>query len=211
MVLPNNVQINYCMKLFYVKGSCSLNPRIIINELNLNVEFVKITERKTPNGDDYLKINPKGSVPALQLDNGEVLTEGAIITHYLADTYKNTKLLPEIGNFKRYRVLEMVNHIATDLHKTCSPVFNKQVPDDIKASIFKPALINRLQHIDSILSKNDYITGSEFTIADSYLFVILTWMAYLQVDISQMVNIQKFIQKVSTRPSVVKSLSDEQK
>ena len=197
------------MKLFYVKGSCSLNPRIVINELGIDVEFVKISDRKMPDGSDYTKINPKGSVPALQLDNGEVLTEGAVITQYLADTYKNITLLPEVGNFKRYRVLEMVNHIATDLHKACSPLFNKQVPDEIKQNVFKPVLITRLQYIDGVLSKNNYITGTDFTIADSYLFVILTWMAHLHVDISGMHNIQRFVANVSARASVEKSLKDE--
>lgn len=187
-----------------------MNPRIVVNELGLNVEFVKITDKKTPNGDDYVKINPKGSVPALQLDNGEVLTEGAIITQYLADTYKNSGLLPEVGNFRRYRVLEMVNYIATDLHKTCSPFFNKQVPDEIKQNAFKPTLISRLQYVDGILSKNDYITGRDFTIADSYLFVILTWMGHLQIDISGMASIQRFFKTVGARPSVVQSLNDEQ-
>lgn len=201
------------MKLFYFKGSCSLNPRIIINELGLDVEFIKISipDKKTEKGEDYLTINPKGSVPALMLENGEVLTEGAIITQYLADTYKNHTLLPEFGSFKRYRVLEMVNHIATDLHKSCSPLFNKDVPDQVKNDAIKPILVKRLSAINTILGKNQYLVGNDFTIADSYLFVVLSWMPHLQIDLSSFAGIKKFIDQNSQRPSIAKALQDEAK
>ncbi len=199
------------MKLFYVKGTCALIPRIVINELNLDVEFVHVnkSDKKTSSGEDYFGINPKGSVPALQLENGEVLTESAIISQYLADFAKNTKLLPEFGNFKRYRVLEMVNYLATDLHKSCSPLFNPDVPSDVKDNVFKPVIKKRLEFIDKLLSKNAYITGSDFTIADAYLFVVLSWMGYLKIDISTLNGITNFIKTTQTRPSIVKSINDE--
>jgi len=201
------------MKLFYVKGSCSLNPRIIINELGIDVEFIAINpiDKTTEKGEDYIKINPKGSIPALMLESAEVLTEGAIITQYLADTYKNYTLLPELGNFKRYRVLEMNNHIATDLHKSCSPIFNKQIPDQIKNDVLKPILIGRLNNLNTVLENTPYLTGSDFTIADSYLFVVLSWMKHLQVDLSSFVAINEFIAKVNKIPSVIKALEDELK
>jgi len=201
------------MKLFYVKGACSLNSRIIINELGIDVEFIAINpaDKTTEQGEDFMKINPKGSVPALMLENGEVLTEGAIITQYLADTFKNHTLLPEVGNFKRYRVLEMNNHIATDLHKTCSPIFNKQIPDQIKSDILKPILIGRLNGLNTVLKNTPYLTGNDFTIADSYFFVVLSWMGHLQIDLSSFVAINEFIAKVNKIPSVIKALSDESK
>lgn len=199
------------MKLFYVKGTCSLNPRIVINEIGLDVEFIKVdpTDKTTQDDEDYLSINPKGSVPALMLQNGEILTEGAIITQYLADSTKSYNLLPELGNFKRFRVLEMVNHIATDIHKSCSPIFNRNVPNEIKDSVFKPILLQKLTGINAILLNSHYLTGDEFTIADSYLFVVLSWMGRLQIDISSFAGIQNFIANSSKRNSVVKSLNDE--
>ncbi len=199
------------MKLFYVKGTCSLNPRIVINEIGLDVEFIKVdpADKTTQDDEDYLSINPKGSVPALMLQNGEILTEGAIITQYLADSTKSYNLLPELGNFKRFRVLEMVNHIATDIHKSCSPIFNRNVPNEIKDSVFKPILLQKLTGINAILLNSHYLTGDEFTIADSYLFVVLSWMGRLQIDISSFAGIQNFIANSSKRNSIVKSLNDE--
>ncbi len=201
------------MKLFYVKGTCSLNPRIVINEIGLDVEFVSVnpSDKTTEHDENYMQINPKGSVPALMLQNGEILTEGAIITQYLADSTKSYNLLPEFGNFQRLRVLEMVNHISTDIHKGCSPIFNKNVPDEIKDSVFKPMLIQKLVSINAILLNSSYLVGEQFTIADSYLFVVLSWMERLKLDISSLMGIQHFITKTSQRMSVVKSLNEESK
>jgi len=139
------------MKLYYAKGACSLAPHIIIHELNIPCELlaVSLANKKTANGEDYLAINPKGAVPALALDNGELLTENAVIQQYLADTHQASHLLPEIGNFSRYRVLEWLNFAATDLHKSFSPLFNKSVPADIVDTIFKPLLCKKIRFCKS--------------------------------------------------------------
>ena len=128
------------MKLFYARGACSLATRILLNEMGIPVDYeaVNLKTKKTETDSDYLALNPKGVVPALQLENGVVLTENAVIMQYLADHYQATNLLPALDDFNRYRVLEWVNFITTDLHKGFSPLFNPQVPEPLKLQVFIP-------------------------------------------------------------------------
>ena len=199
------------MKLYYSKGACSLAIRILIYELNLPAEFesVDIRAKQTETGANYLKINPKGSVPALLLDNGELLTENNVIQQYLADTYEANVLLPPLGDFKRYRVLEWMNYVTTDLHKGCGPLFNAQVPDDVKEKVFKPLVNHRLHFIDAHLAEHEFLLGSHYTLPDGYLFVVLNWMHYFQIDLKNWLHITRYVNELKKRNSIERAWKAE--
>lgn len=199
------------MKLYYFKGACSLGVRILIHELNISMEFEAIDPKtkQTETGADYLKINAKGAVPALLLDNKDVLTENAVIQQYLADTHHATHLLPPIGDVRRYHVLEWLNFIGTDLHKTCAPLFNPKLPQTIKDEFFKPLLENKLHFVNQHLHQNKYICDSEFTIADCYLFVILLWLPNFKMEITEWPHLARYFDDMQKRPAVILSLKEE--
>jgi glutathione S-transferase len=199
------------MKLYYSKGSCSLAVRIIINEMNLSCEYeaVNLKTKQTETGMNFLSINPKGAVPVLQLDNNDILTENAAIQQYLADVHRADKLLPPLGNLDRYHVLEWLNYIATDIHKGCAPFFNPNLPAEIKTSIFLPLIKNKLAFLEQHLAENDYLTGENFTLPDGYLFVILTWLPGLKIDINEFPAVTNYFNRLKTRESIVKSLKEE--
>lgn len=200
------------MKLYYAPGACSLAVRIILNELGIEsaYESVNLKTKKTQKGDDFLKINPKGAVPVLCLDNHEILTENAAIQQYLADNFKGgDKLLPKIGDFERYRVLEWLNFISTDLHKGFAPIFLPIMPNEVKDSILRPMMVKKLEWVDKQLGQKPFILGENFTLADAYLFVVLTWAEPLGVDIKSYQNLQRYIKELKERASVKKSLLEE--
>jgi glutathione S-transferase len=199
------------MKLYYSKGACSLVIRIVIHELQLNAEFcaVNLQTKQTENNEDFLKINPKGAVPTLMLDNKEILTENSVIQQYLADNYKGTQLLPAINDFKRYRVLEWLNYVSTELHKGCVPLFNAKVPEDIKDAIFKPALKAKINYVEKHLAQYEYLLGDQFTFPDAYLFVVLRWMPYLKIDLSDCPAITRYFENLKERQSIKQSLTEE--
>ncbi|KIE05400.1 Glutathione S-transferase GST-6.0 [Candidatus Jidaibacter acanthamoeba] len=199
------------MKLFYSKGSCSLVVRILINEIGIDCEYeaVNLATKITESGCDFLSVNAKGSVPALLLDNGELLTENVVIQQYLADTYQAYNLLPSADNFLRYRALEWLNFITSDLHKSFAPLFNSQIPEDLKDKIFKPLLIKKLDFINKHLEKNAYLLGEEYMLPDGYLFVILTWLARVGLDISNWPLLADYKKKVLAREPVQRSLKEE--
>lgn len=199
------------MKLYYSKGACSLAVRIAIHEMNIPCQFesVDTKAKKTETGADYLAINPKGSVPALQLDNQEILTENAVIQQYLADTYKATQLLPPINDPKRYRVMEWLNFASTDLHKSCSPLFNPTVPETVKEEIFKPILKNKLNIVNQHLNKNKYLMGEQFTLPDGYVFVVLSWLPHFKFNLAEWPNLSRYFSEVKNRKSVQQALKEE--
>ncbi len=199
------------MKLYYSKGACSLAVRILINELQIPCEYeaVNLKTKQTASGADFLKINPKGSVPALLLDNNVLLTENAAIQQYLADTYKATQLLPPVGDQKRYTVLEWLNFISTELHKSCGPIFNPNIPEQLKEDGFRPYLKAKINFVEQQLSKQKFIAGDHMTIADCYLFVILSWLPMLKVDISGFPKTVQYIENLQKRESVIQSLQEE--
>ena len=199
------------MKLYYKKGSCSLAVRIVINELGLNCEYeaVDLTTKKTTSGADYYEINSKGSVPALVLDDGEVLTENTVIQQYLADVHHAKNLLPTLGNFARYRVLEWLNFATTDLHKGFSPLFNSKIPTSLKEEIFMPVLKAKFDYVNNHLATREYLAGEHFTLPDAYLFVILSWFPHVHLELSGWLNLQNYFEKIKARPAVVKSLAEE--
>jgi glutathione S-transferase len=199
------------MKLYYSKGACSLAVRIVLHELNINAEFesVDLKTKKTEPGADYLKINPKGSVPALMLDNKEILTENAVIQQYLADTHKAHNLLPSIGDFKRYRVLEWLNYVTTEMHKGVGILFNPTLSQEAKDKTFIPLINHKLHYLDEHFANNQYLLGKQFTLPDAYLFVILNWLQFFSIDINQWPQLTRYFTELKNRPSIQQSLKEE--
>ncbi|WP_407178178.1 glutathione transferase GstA [Bradyrhizobium sp. STM 3562] len=198
------------MKLYYSPGACSLSPHIALLEAGLPYDLVKVDVRakKLENGDDYLKINPKGQVPALALSSGEIVTEGPVIVQMIADQAKGKNLAPARGTAERYKLQEWLNFITTELHKNFSPLFSPVLPDDTK-SFFKDRLMTKFKYIESQLSGRDYLMGKEFTVADGYLFVMLAWAERLNVDLSGLPNLMAFKGRIAARPKVQEALTKE--
>lgn len=199
------------MKLYYSRGACSLAVRILINELAIPCEYeaVNLATTQTEKGSDFYSINPKGAVPTLVLDTGEVLTENAVIHQYLANTYNATSLLPPVSDFNHYRVLEWLNFITTDLHKSFVPLFNSQVPEELKTTIFKPSLLKKFMFVEKALENKKYLMGGQFTLADGYLFVVLRWFHFFKFDMTVLPNIVSYFNTMKERASVKKSLQEE--
>ena len=198
------------MKLFYSPGACSLSPHIALREAGLAFELVQ-TSTKTkllPDGSDYRAINPKGQVPALLLDDGELLTEGPVIVQYVADQAPQSGLLPAAGTMARYRVLEWLNYISTELHKSFGPLFNPAFPEEGK-TFNKAALTQRLAWVDEQLAGRTYLTGDTFTVADGYLFVVVNWTKFVGLDITGLAHLGAFMGSVAARPAVQAALQAE--
>ena len=178
------------MKLYYSPGACSLSPHIALLEAGLPYELVKVDLRakKLENGDDFLKVNPKGQVPALALDNGELVTEGPVIVQMIADKASARNLAPARDSAERYKLLEWLNFITGELHKNFSPLFQPAIPDDVKA-FFRDRLMGKFKYLDGALAGHDYLMGKQFTVADGYLFVMLTWAERMNLDLSAMPNL----------------------
>ena len=199
------------MKLYYTKGTCSLAVRIVIHEMKLTCEFesVDLHTKKTETGKDFLKINPKGSVPALVLDDGTLLTENAVIQQYLADTHQARELLPLTGDLSRYRVLEWLNFIGTELHKGLGPLFNPQIPDPLKEEIFKPKLNKSFDFVNHHLEGSGYLTGKSYTLADSYLFVTLRWLEGFNIPLVKWSHLAAYFERIKEREAVFQALREE--
>lgn len=199
------------MKLYYSKGACSFAVRVIIHEIGIICEFesVNLKTKKTADGSDFLAINPKGQVPVLQLDNGAVLTENSVIQQYLADTYHAATLLPAVDDFQRYHVLEWLNFVSSELHKTAGLLFQPDIPNDLKTQLIKPSLERKLQFIDQQLGKSKYVAGSNFTLADAYLIVILKWLPLFNLELSKWPNINSYFDLLKERPSIQQSIKEE--
>lgn len=199
------------MRLYYSKGACSLACRIIINELNIDCSYtsVNLRTKKTETEEDFLEINPKGAVPVLITNNNEVLTENTVIQQYLADTYKALQLLPEVGNLKRYRVLEWLNFISTELHKGMGILFNPILPQSIKEEYFYPIIYKKLAYVNQELTSKTYLLEDHFTLPDSYLFVILLWCRGFKLDMEEYPQLQRYFDDLKNYPAVAKSLQEE--
>jgi glutathione S-transferase len=199
------------MKLYYSKGACSLAVHIVINEIGIDCEYesVDLKTKVTETNADYWKINPKGAVPALRVNATEVLTENSIIQQYLADTFNAATLLPPLTEFERYRVLEWLNYISTELHKGFGPVFNDKVPADEKQSLFIPLLQKKFAFINTHLKNRKFIMGEHFTLPDAYLFVMLMWAEKLKFDMSDKPELNRYYDGLKKRASIVKSFQEE--
>lgn len=198
------------MKLYYSPGACSLSPHIVAQELghHLELEKVDIGKKVTQNGEDFSAINPKGYVPALRLDNGELLTEGPVIVQYLADQKPGNDLLPAYGTAERYRVMEMLTYINSELHKTYSPLFAPNTTAEVRKER-EDYLRRRYLLIEKQLAGKSYLFGDRFTPADAYLFVVTSWAAYVKLDLSDFPNLMAFQKRASERPAVQAALRAE--
>ena len=198
------------MKLYYSPGACSLSPHIALLEAGLPYDLVRVDlkAKKLENGDDYLKVNPKGQVPALGLDNGELLTEGPVIVQMIADKAAGKNLAPANGSTERYRLQEWLNFITGELHKNFSPLFQPALTDETKG-FFKDRLMGKFKYLDSQLAGHDYLMGKQFTVADGYLFVMLKWADRTGMDLSALKNLMAFKARVEARPKVQEALTKE--
>lgn len=195
------------MRLFYVPGACSLASHIVAREAGLDIVLDKVEfgrERRTQSGRDYYAINPQGSVPALELDSGEVLTENAVVMQYLAAQDAQNNLAPAEG-MTHWRLLETLNFIATELHKGFSPLFRKP-SEDARAGIVKN-IESRFELLERKLADKPFLLGERFSIADAYAFVILTWARKFQLPVSE--KLQAYFQRVVARPAVQQALAEE--
>ena len=198
------------MKLYYAPGACSLSPHIALHEAGLEHELVKVDLRakKLENGDDYLKVNPKGQVPALMLDNGELVTEGPVIVQMIADKAAAKNLAPAAHSPERYKLQEWLAYINGELHKNIGPLFNPALSDDAKG-VFKDRAIGKFKYVDGQLAGKDYLMGKQFSVADGYLFVMLAWADRMKMDLSGLKNLMAFKDRVGARPNVQAALKME--
>ena len=198
------------MKLYYSPGACSLSPHIALLEAGLPYDLVKVDLRakKLENGDDYLKVNPKGQVPALALDTGEVVTEGPVIVQMIADKASAKNLAPARDSAERYKLQEWLNYITTELHKNFGPMFSPVLADDAKA-FFKDRAMSKFKYIDGKLAGHDYLMGKQFTVADGYLFTMLSWADRMKFDLAGLSNLKAYQARVGARPKVQEALVKE--
>ena len=198
------------MKLYYSPGTCSLSPHIVAREagIDLSLDKVDLTTKKTSSGRDYLAINPKGYVPTLELDDKRVLTEGPAIVQYLADQKPESGLAPPNGSFERYKLQEMLNYITSELHKTYSPLFRNETPAETREERLA-YLRKRYQLIDHLLEGRSFLCGDRFTVADAYLFAVTRWAKTVKLDLSEFTHLQAWQQRVAERPAVQAAMKAE--
>jgi glutathione S-transferase len=190
------------MKLFFSPGACALASQIVMRELVMKFDLVKVDlGAKKYDGGDYYSINPKGYVPTLKLDSGETLTEGAVILQYLSDQAPDKKLFPKFGTLERYHAMEWLNFVATELHKGIGVLFALGTNDAAKKTVVDK-LQPRFKYLEDHLAKTPYLLGKEFSIVDAYAFNVLGWTNFLKVDLSAYPNILGFMERVMGRPSV---------
>ena len=198
------------MKLFYSPGACSLSPHIVAREAGIDVSLEKVDtkSKKTASGQDFLQLNPKGYVPALQMDDGEVLTEGPTIVQYLGDKAPAAGLVPAQGTMERYRLQETLGFINSEIHKTYSPLFDPSTPDAVKEGLHDK-LKKRYALFEKRLDGKQYLFGDKFTAADAYLFTVTNWAGYVKLDLSGFPNLQGFQKRVAARPAVQAAMKAE--
>lgn len=191
------------MKLYYSPGACSLSPHIVAREAGVPIELVAVdTRQKTYRGGaNYLEVNPKGYVPAIELDDGSVLTEGPTIVQYIADAAPEAGLIPAAGTLARYRVQELLGFINSELHKTYSPLFDPNASAEVRADR-EAYLRKRYAILEAILRDRPYLTGDRFCVADAYLYVVTTWAPFVKFDLAEFPALRAFQERVAARPAV---------
>lgn len=195
------------MKLYYMTGACSLASAISLLEAGLKFELVKVDRhtRRTADGLDHNQLNPKGYVPVLKLDNGEVLTENVAVLLYIADQNPAAKLAPPAGTLEHYRLVEWLAFINSEVHKAFSPLFRKDASEDVKQYTRKN-LATRLEYLQRILASRNFLMGEQFTVADAYLFTVLGWSTHVDVDIGQL---KRYVERIGARPRVIDAMKAE--
>jgi glutathione S-transferase len=198
------------MKLYYFSGACSLASNIALREAGLPFELVKVDRRtrKAADGLDFNEINPKGYVPALALDNGEVLTENVAVLQYIADRNPAAKLAPPAGTMDRYRLVEWLAFISSEIHKNFSPLFRDDASEDTKQYVRK-VLSARVEFLNRALGSRPFLMGEQFTVADAYLFTVVGWSRHLNFDLGKWPQLQRYMERVGARPQVIEALKAE--
>lgn len=198
------------MKLYYSPGACSLSPHIVLHESGLpfTVERVDLKTKQTETGADFFQVNPNGYVPTLQLDGGEILTEGPAIVQWIADQVPAKKLAPPNGTLERTRLQEWLNFISTELHKSHSPLFNPAAPDEWK-TVMRELLTRRFTTVAQKLEGRDYLLGADFSVADVYLFVVMSWGKWVKIDYASWPVLQAYQARIAARPAVQAALKAE--
>ncbi|QXA91151.1 glutathionine S-transferase [Citrobacter braakii] len=198
------------MKLFYKPGACSLASHITLRESgkDFTLDGVDLMKKRLENGDDFFAVNPKGQVPALLLDDGTLLTEGVAIMQYLADTVPDRQLLAPTSSLSRYKTIEWLNYIATELHKGFTPLFRPDTPEDFKPTV-RTLLEKKMQYVNDALQDNQWICGSRFSIADAYLFTVLRWAYAVKLNMAGLSNIDAYMARMAERPAVAAALKAE--
>lgn len=198
------------MKLYYLPGACSLAANIALREASLKFDLVKVDRqtKRAADGLDFNEVNPKGYVPALTLDSGETLTENVAVLQYIADRNPAAKLAPAAGTMERYRLVEWLAFINSELHKSFGPLFRKDAPDDTK-NYARRNIATRAGWLNSNLGARSFLMGEQFTVADAYLFVVLGWGARAGVDLAQWPQLQGLVARVGARANVIEALKSE--
>jgi glutathione S-transferase len=198
------------MKLYFTPGACSMAPHIVLGELGLavDVEQVDLRAKRTQGGDDYTQVNPKGYVPALRLDNGDLLTEVAVILQYLADQKPEAGLIPKTGTLERYHVLEWLNFISSEIHKQFGPFFNPKITAEWRDNQVS-LLGRRFDYVSAQLNGKSYLMGDKFTVADAYLFTILGWHQLAGLDLGKWPALKDYHARIAARPAVQATMKAE--
>jgi glutathione S-transferase len=198
------------MKLYYSPGACSMAPHIVLREAGykFDAEKVDIPNKKTAGGDDYWNINSKGYVPALQLDDGQVLTEVGVICQYLADQKPESGLAPKFGGMERYQLMEMLNFTASEIHKQLGALFNPKMTPEMK-EVQLGVIERRFNALEKLLEGKQYSMGDKFSVADAYLYTVLNWTGMHKIDLAKWPNIKGYMARVAARPAVQETLKAE--
>lgn len=198
------------MKLYYSRGACSLAVHIALYEIAASFETEKVDSKTKlmASGGDFRTINPNGYVPVLALDNGELLTEAATVLQYVADQKPGSGLAPPAGTMPRYRLMEWLTFISSELHKGYSPLFSPNTPEEYKTTA-RDRLAQRLGYVDGKLAGRQYLLGDQFTIADAYLFVVVNWSRAVSVNLTAFQNLQQFQERVAKRPATQSAMRAE--
>ena len=198
------------LKLYYCAGTCSLSPHIVLRETGTPFKLIKadIRAKKVEDGSDFFAVNPNGYVPALQLEDGSVLTEGPAIVQYIADKAGATALAPANGSIDRYKLQQWLNFVSSEMHKGFSPLFNAQLGDEAK-QVFRDRLNTRLKTLETHLATHDYLTGKTFSVADAYLFTVLNWSQMMHVDLTPFPHVEAYRARILARPAVQEAMKAE--
>jgi len=198
------------MKLYYMKGACSLASYISLNEAGLKFEAVAVDHKthKTRDGEDFNAINTKGYVPALRLDNGELLTENVAVLQYIADRNPASKLAPAAGTLERYHLMEWLAYINSEVHKNFGPLFNPSSSEAVK-QYSRDNLTKRVDWLEKALGAKNFLLGEQFTVADAYLFVVLGWTSQVGIDLGRWPALKRHHERIAARPQVLAALKAE--
>ena len=198
------------MKLYYAPDTCALSPHIVLRELNLEFELVRVNNRSkiTADGRDFLTINPKGYVAALELDDGQILTEGPAMVQYLADRKPEYGLAPRAGSWERVRLQEWLNFITSEIHAGLAPLFNSALAEDVR-TMFRDKLFRRFDFLQTTLSEKTYLTGPSFSVADAYLFTVLGWCKFFAIPLDRWPALSSYMEIINARPAVQAALRAE--